>query len=238
MLKKDIIRRNPLKLMGYEEEDILGRGEFGALTARAGVGKTSFLVQLALDKMLRGRNVLHISIDEPVEKVCLCYEEVFRNITNQYGTHQAVQFWDTVLPNRFIMTFKVDGFSAPRLEERINDLTEQGIFFPQLLIIDGLPFEKTDRQIIESLKALADEQGLAVWFTVRTHRHELPGPDGIPVQLEAVKDLFKVALELQPEGKDIYVKALKGGPSGNGNSGLILDPATMMVRSKEAPCAC
>ena len=61
--------------MGYEEEDILGRGEFGALTARAGVGKTSFLVQLALDKMLRGRNVLHISIDEPVEKVCLCYED-------------------------------------------------------------------------------------------------------------------------------------------------------------------
>jgi ATP/maltotriose-dependent transcriptional regulator MalT len=39
--------------------------------APAGVGKTAFLVQLALNAMLQEKNVLHISLDEPVTKVSL-----------------------------------------------------------------------------------------------------------------------------------------------------------------------
>ena len=61
MLRKDPILRNPLRAMGYENEDILSAGEFGAVLARAGVGKTAFLVQLSLNALLRGKNVLHIS---------------------------------------------------------------------------------------------------------------------------------------------------------------------------------
>ncbi|MBW2600630.1 MAG: cytoplasmic protein, partial [Deltaproteobacteria bacterium] len=43
MLKKDLILRNPLRLIGYEGDDILSDGQFGAVLARAGVGKTAFL---------------------------------------------------------------------------------------------------------------------------------------------------------------------------------------------------
>ena len=84
MLKKELIFHNPLRLMGYETEDILPSGGFGAVLARAGLGKTAILVQLALDSLLRSRNVLHISLDDSVKKVCLWYEEVFRNISDQY----------------------------------------------------------------------------------------------------------------------------------------------------------
>ncbi|MDY6954411.1 MAG: hypothetical protein SWE60_23145, partial [Thermodesulfobacteriota bacterium] len=80
MLEKDLILRNPLRLMGQETEDILPEGGFGAVLARAGVGKTAFLVQLALNSMLKSKNVVHISLDDPVKKVCLWYEEVVRNI--------------------------------------------------------------------------------------------------------------------------------------------------------------
>ena len=48
MLKKDLILRNPLRVMGHENDDILDTGQFGAVLARAGVGKTAFLVQLSL----------------------------------------------------------------------------------------------------------------------------------------------------------------------------------------------
>ena len=50
-------------------EDILPQGGFGAVLARAGVGKTALLVQLALNTMLRDKNVLHISLNDPVNKV-------------------------------------------------------------------------------------------------------------------------------------------------------------------------
>ena len=69
MLKKDLILRNPLRVMGYENDDILSTGQFGAVLARAGVGKTAFLVQLSLNALLRGKNVLHISLEDPVNKV-------------------------------------------------------------------------------------------------------------------------------------------------------------------------
>jgi hypothetical protein len=201
--------RNPLRLMGHESKDILTQGQFGALLARAGVGKTALLVQLSLNSLLRGSNVLHISLQDPVNKVSLWYREVFSRISQQYDINQIEPLWDSVLPHRFIMTFRVEGFTVPKLEERLTDLMEQDIFIPQMMLIDGLPFDDRVQDSLAELKALAQKYGLHAWFTVRTHRHEEPGPGGIPVQLHPVEDLFEVAIQLVPEGKQVYVKTLK-----------------------------
>lgn len=232
MHKKDLIQRNPLRLLGDETEDILVDGGFGAVLARAGVGKTAFLVQLALDSLLRSRNVLHISLDAPVKKVGIWYEEVFRNIASHQDVKQIDQLWETILPHRFIMTFKVEGFSVLRLEERLTDLTEQGIFLPQVILIDGLPFDDTVRESLTHLKTLAKNWSVHVWFAVRTHRHEKPGPDGMPAPLLQVADLFEVAIQLQPEEQEIHVKVLKGGTTPSVSPELLLDPSTMLIKDK------
>ncbi len=233
MLKNELILKNPLRRMGYESDDILKGGEFGAVMARAGVGKTAFLVQLALNSMLREKNVLHISLNDPVKKVSLWYKEVFNRIATQYAIHQSVQLWDTILPHRFIMTFKVEGFSVPKLEERLTDLIEQDIFKPHAMIIDGLPFEDALNQDLAELKSLASRQGMHVWFTVRTHRHEEPGPNGTPAQLIPVADLFEVAIQLVPVGKQIQIKAFKGPGSRGDQPDLMLDPATMLIQDQD-----
>jgi hypothetical protein len=232
MLKKDLMLRNPLRLIGYEGEDILGDGEFGAVLARAGVGKTAFLVQLALNNLLRGRNVLHISLDDPVNKVVLWYKEVLRNITDEYNLRQIDELWEAILPHRFIMTFKVEGFSVPKLKERLTDLTEQGIFFPKCLLIDGFPFDGKQKEALSQLKTLARDNALSVWFACRTHRHEPPGPDGVPVPLVNIDDLFEVIVALQPEGRQIHVQALKGGEPTLEGGELVLDPDTMLIKNK------
>ncbi len=77
MLKKDLTLRNPIRLLGKENQDILPKGGFGAVLARAGVGKTAIMVQLSLETLLRGKNVLHVSLSDPVNKVSLWYKEVF-----------------------------------------------------------------------------------------------------------------------------------------------------------------
>ena len=81
MMKKDLALRNPLKLLGRNNDDLLPEGGFGVVLARAGVGKTALLVQLALNAMLRDIDVLHISLSEPVKKVTLWYKEMFRHLT-------------------------------------------------------------------------------------------------------------------------------------------------------------
>ena len=230
MLKKDLILRNPLRVMGYENDDILGTGQFGAVLARAGVGKTAFLVQLSLNALLRGKNVLHISLEDPVNKVSLWYKEVFNLIAEQYQVEKIEQLWDSVLPHRFIMTFRVEGFSVPKLEERLSDLMEQNIFSPQMIIIDGFPFGEAAHQPLSELKELVEKHQMHAWFTMRTHRHEDPGPDGRPLQLEQVSDLFETAIQLMPEGKEIHVKPVKGGESFAEDLDLRLDPSTMLLK--------
>ncbi len=230
MLINDLILRNPLRLMQADStEDALRPGSFGAVLARAGVGKTALLVQLALNSMLEKKNVLHISLQDPVNKVSLWYTEVFGHIAQQYAVSQANELWDTLLPHRFIMTFQVEGFTVPKLEERVNDLSEQDIFTPHMIIIDGYPFEQGIGAALSELKEMAGKRGCHVWFTVRTHRHQAPEKSGLPRQLSDIAKLFDIILQLQPEGKDIHIKALKGPATGAGSSELFLDPATMLI---------
>ncbi|MBC8199973.1 MAG: AAA family ATPase [Desulfobacteraceae bacterium] len=227
MTKKDVSLYNPLSFIGYETENIIPEGGFGAVLARAGVGKTAFLVQIAISALLQGKNVLHISLDNPVDKVSLWYKEVFSNLVKQCKTDRL---WENILPHRFIMTFKVEGFSVPKLEERLTDLTEQNIFFPDMVVIDGLPFDESTRNSLPDLKALAKKHSMHVWFAVRIHRHEQQNTDGMPVPFSKVADLFDVAIQLKPEGREIHVRTLKGSAKAVEHPILLLDPSTMMIK--------
>ena len=232
MNKDTFVFKNPLRFLGRHTEDILPEGGFGAVLARAGVGKTAFLIQIALDYLLRGKNVLHISLNDPVDKVCLWYEEVFRNVVVSLEKKQIHDLWEALLPHRFIMTFKAEGFGVETLNERLGDLTEQGVFFPQMIMVDGFRFDHHTRDQLSELKSLLQTKSLFGWFTMRTHRHEAPGPDGLPAPLSDFSDYFEVAIELRPIGSEIHIHPLKGGDSASSETELLLDPSTMLIKSK------
>jgi AAA domain len=230
MLKTDLILRNPLRSLGCESENIIPEGEFGAVLARAGVGKTSFAIQLALDSLLRNQNVLHVSLNDPVTKVNLWYKEVFRLLAKQYQVEQITDLWDTTLPHRFIMTFKVEGFSVPKFQERLNDLMAQDIFVPNMIIIDDLPFDDSVRASLSELKTFIRENKISAWFSVRTHRHEGTDENGMPPSLSHVADMFSVIVKLQPEKDNIFIRTLKGGGLPIDSAMLQLDPSTMLIK--------
>jgi hypothetical protein len=232
MTKKDFLPRNPLRLLGQEDREILPQGKFGAVLARAGVGKTAMMVQLSMETLLRNKNVLHVSIDDPVNKVSLWYKEVFHNLVDQFHLQQVSRIWESLLPHRFIMTFNVEAFSTPKLKERLADLTEQAIFRPNMIIIDGLPFDSSINESLNQLKAFSKKHELAIWFSVRTHRHEETGSGGLPPQLMDLDHLFDVIIQLQPEGKDIHIKTLKGYKDVQVSPDLLLDPVTMLIHQK------
>ncbi|MEA3348101.1 MAG: cytoplasmic protein, partial [Pseudomonadota bacterium] len=205
-------------------------GGLGAVVARAGVGKTALLVQLALNSLLKGDNALHISLGDPVRKVSLWYKEVFNNIGIQYQIEKIDDLWNELLPQRFIMTFNIDGFSVPRLDERLTELADQNIFHPQMILIDGLPFnEQIKRADLEALKELSEKFKSHIWFTVRSHRHEEPDSDGMPVQITEFADLLDVVVKLEPQENDIKLDVLKGSDAISSQN-LSLDPATMLIK--------
>lgn len=228
MTKKELIFKNPFGALGIDCDDMINDGELGAVMARAGIGKTSIVVQMALHAMACGKNVLHVSLDEPVKKVNVWYNEMFANLADLNRVEEPQSAYDEILPHRMTLTMNVDGFSVARLEERVNDLIEQGVFNPDMMIIDGYPFEEKNRADMEELKALASSIGSFALFTVKTHRHEAPSENGLPVQLANIDDIFSTLLQIVPEDNTIYVKSIKGAKAGKESA--VLDPESMIIR--------
>jgi hypothetical protein len=233
-IQEEQLREKLLGSLAGHAEGLLEAGRFGAVLAHAGIGKTALMVQLAIGAMLRGKNVLHVSLHDPVQKVALWYEELFQDLARRQGTTGAQRLWESLVPHRFIMTFRVDGFTVPRLEERMGDLAAQGIFRPDFVIVDGFPFEETSREDLADLKDVAGKGGFCGWFTVHTHRYETPEADGIPRRLIPAAGLFDVVLEMEPEKERIRIRPLKGAGLAPDGGALLLDPATMLVRTESA----
>jgi hypothetical protein len=234
MLKNELTLRNPLRMMGYETDEILPEGKIGAVLAPAGVGKTALLVQLAINAMLRNINVLHISLDEPVRKVSLWYKELFGHLATQHQVTHVNQLWDDMASHRFIMTFRVEGFSVPKLEERLTDLSEQGIFSPRMVIMDGLPLGETTKQVLFALKNLTRKQKLSAWLAIHTSSHKSESITGEGMDpLADLMTLLDVVLEIEPQGQTVCIHALKGAPTDSPYPSIFLDPSTMLM--KETP---
>jgi len=233
MLKKEIIYRNPLINLGYADEDILPHGGLGAVLAYAGLGKTALLVQMALNTMMREQSVLHVSLHEAVSKVDVWYHELFHNIAEKHNASEIQEYWDKIQSYRFIMTFRVEGFSVPKLEERLTDLMQQNIFKPHTMIIDGLKFDESGRGLLVNLKELAAKYSMRIWFTIHTHRNEPPKENGLPLSFLHVADLFDVLVQLAAKGEEVYIKALKGQATNAKQDSLLLDPATMLIKSQD-----
>ncbi len=228
MTKREQIFKNPFGALGIDCDEMINDGELGAVLARAGLGKTSLVVQMALHAMAHGKNVLHVSLEEPAQKVNVWYDEMFANLADLNGVEAPQSTYDEILPHRMILTMNVDGFSGARLEARVSELIDQGIFNPDMMIIDGYPFEEKRRTHMEELKILAATIGSFALFTVKTHRHEAPSENGLPIQLHHIDDIFSTLLQITPEADTIFVKSIKGVKAGE--KAAVLDPETLIIR--------
>lgn len=231
MLKKELILRDPLSYLGYETDETEKKGNFGAVTSRAGVGKTAFLVQIAISSQLKDKNVLHISIQDPVDKINLWYKELFLNLTQSHDEKESGQLWESLLTKRFIMTFETESFDFTKLISRIDELRTQKIFVPQLIIIDGLSLDISMQSELDQLKTYAVENNFTIWFSVRTHRHQSDDPVTMLQQLAGdTNDLFNMIIQLLPHKDKIQVKRLPLTGEINDRASLLIDPSTMMIK--------
>lgn len=210
---------------------VMKPGSFAAILARAGVGKTALLVQIAVNGMLLGKNVLHISTADPVDKVDLWYREVFQRLDQEDQSRQINKMKDQLLRHRFIMTFETESFSIIKLEKRVNELISQDIFVPAQIMIDDFSFENVSDTDIDNLKTFVRKNGLVFWFSMRTHRDEAVDGDGIPTRLTHLKKWFDTMIRLEPESDRIYIRQIVGDRNGDEQSpALFLDPSTLLLR--------
>ncbi|MDY0002288.1 MAG: AAA family ATPase [Polyangia bacterium] len=228
---------SPIAHLASAVADRLQPGELGVVAARAGVGKTACLVQLALTDLLAERAVLHVALDSPVRDVQSWYDRILDEAFRRGYFESDVTSSDLRLSierHRHIHSYLQQGFTAERLEEAVSLMAEVMDFRPLTVVLDGFPFAIASQDSVTELRRLAAEQGFRLWLSVLTHRHEREDPDkGLPQGLSPFADSLDIVLRLAPDGAKMRLTVLRDhGEAGTLEAGLTLDPASLLVTSE------
>ncbi|MES2638725.1 MAG: AAA family ATPase [Myxococcota bacterium] len=212
--------RGPLRAIQGALGGGLRPGEVGAIHARAGVGKSSLLVHLALERLLRGEAVLHVAVQGGVESVRDAYESIFTGLHHAQKPLDRAEALLSVERHRVIHCTRGRVPLAAGIDTLLQSLADAMDFAPRLVVMDGL--EPTPDEIL-ALRDLAARRGLSVWCAFT------------PPQ--AVVDTnYNVSLEMVPERAVVWLHVRKGRDSGTAALPPIrLESPTFVAREEDAP---
>jgi hypothetical protein len=203
----------------------LAPGQLGAVLARTGVGKSAFLVHVALGHLIRDTEVLHVSLQDRAAHVRSFYDEILAEIVRANGGGEGSARVE-MERNRVIHSYLSGDFSPARLAALLRTLEEVMDFRPAVVILDGEAGLADDAQ---AWRAFAQDAHIRIWGAVTLHREGGPCAERLCADLDT-------AVQLEPSGTEIALRVLRaGGEPVREPSTLRLDPATMLVQ--DAPRA-
>ena len=228
------LRRSPRTLLERDGHPGPGAGHLAVVMARAGVGKTAFLVGIGIDALLSGQKVLHISLERTVDKVRDWYDDLLMAMLRREKKLKhlpAIQLEIEKPPN--IHTYVGHSFNAGRLRATLELLRDAADFVPNVIILDRMEMEGFDLEIIEAAKKMAGEVGAELWMVCRTHRD---GPAAAEGHLRADQGRFvhlvDTAFRLDPENKKVRLHVAKDGQQMLARDlNVVLDPRTLLLET-------
>lgn len=229
MHRKEINKRSPLRVLEKSIHGGLGRGNVGVIVARHGVGKTAFLVGIALDDLMRGRNVLHVSLGHDMDKVIAFYDDIYLDLARTLELEDVWQARRDLESHRRISCYRPDEFSMRKLRGAVEFWHDQG-FYPAAIVVEGFSFEHATAEILKELRQVAGEANAEVWMSaVRTREAEVDSR-GIPEPLTPLEPQLDVILSMAHDGKGVHISLLKDHDSPEvSDLKLALDPTTLLL---------
>lgn len=226
MKRKFLNARSPLRLLEKGLHGGLGTGNLGVVRAGHGVGKTAFLVGVALDELLRGGRVLHVCLDDTLSHVRAHYDTVFEDLAATTHLEDEAIVHVEIDKRRNIRVYPPNTLSASKLRDAVKLEVEAGAR-PSLIVIEGLDAASLPADEIADLKALARELAAEIWITSSSSEE---CASEIPDELAARGDDVSVILGLEPDADTVRLRALKdhGNPDLE-NLHVSLDPHTLLL---------
>ena len=127
MVKQELIDRSPVRFFEKALNGGIKPGEIGVLASKKGVGKTSVLVQLGLDGLLQGKQVVHVSFDQHTSYTMTWYEDIFTEMSKKKNLEKAIDVKDDVIRNRTVLNFNQDSVSTKQIITTLTALAQGGI---------------------------------------------------------------------------------------------------------------
>jgi len=232
MILNELIQRSPIRIFEKSINGGLKAGEIGVIASPKGVGKTSVLVQLALDKLFQEKKVIHVSFAQDTQYIMLWYEDIFGEFINKKNISNAAEIKNDILKNRVQMNFNQDGVTIEQILKSLRAMILEGGFKADSIIIDGFNFSNANRNNITSVKSFAEELGLCVWYScsVKDEKGSQYDNENIPVIIDPFADLIDVVIVLQPKTDCVELSVSKDRESINPKSmAMKLDPKTLLI---------
>jgi len=207
---KDFFKVSPLKILEGTAQKGLGKGNLGVLMAGAGVGKTSCLIGIALDRLFRGGKLVHVSLKDPPEKITSYYNVILSDLVTVLGAENEYGIRELVEKNRIILAYLNESFDLARLQENLNNLAHEIDFVPESLIVDGIDFAEAGRDLFEGFKRIAEDLQAEAWFSALT-RQPLAEADEkeSSVVWNGVDEFFSVIIQLYSTESGVFLKLVK-----------------------------
>lgn len=226
MYRKFLNARSPLRLLEKGLHGGLGPGNLGVVLAGHGVGKTSFLVGVAVDELLRRGRVLHVSLSHSVAHVRAHYDTVFEELASSRHLEDEGLIHGEIDRNRSIRVYPPGELTIGRLRDAVKLETETG-GKPTLLILEGLDLGELPRADMQELKAMAQELAAEVWLESASAQER---DVTLPPAIAALEEMFSVILALEPGDATVRLRALKDHDSPDvSDLHVSLDPRTLLL---------
>jgi KaiC/GvpD/RAD55 family RecA-like ATPase len=232
MVKEELIQRSPLRIFEQSIHGGLKAGEVGIIVSQAGIGKTSMLFQLALDRLLQGKKVIHVSFTQHTHYVLAWYEDIFDELFSGKNLDNAADVKNEIVKNRVLMNFNQDVMSKEQILKSLRAMITEGGFAAESIIVDGFDFSRAGREQIANVKAFAKELGLSVWYscTVKENGQLQYDNEKMPLAIKDYADLADIVIVLEPKSDHIELSVSKDrNSSGLKPLAMRLDPKTLLI---------
>jgi len=233
MYRKELNERNPLRLFEHSIHGGLGNGNIGVVVARHGIGKTAFLVGIALDEAMRGRKTVHVSLDKTVDHIREFYDEIFMDLAHSAHLEDLSSERLEMERNRIIHTYAGKSFTIPKLRHSVNFLKEYVHFDPACLILEGFDLERATMEDMNEFQRLAADFNVEMWMSAVTHRGVSSNEHGIPEPLSRLAPAIAVIVQMTDYSDGVHLSLLKDHDNPDvAKLTLALDPSTMLLVQK------
>ena len=231
MVKEELIQRSPVRTLMNSINGGLKPGELGLIASPSGIGKTSVLVQIALDKLLQDKKIIHISFTQHTDHVLAWYEDIFDEFIKKKNLENEHEVKTDIVKNRVLMKFTQGGISGDQILKSLKALIKDGAFNAEAIVVDGFNFSAAEEGHINAIKSFAAEMGISCWYSCNVNGEE-PFYDqrNIPLILKDSAGLFEVIIVLAPKSDHIALTFSRVRETYNPeHPPLKLDPKTLLI---------
>ena len=234
MVKEELIKRSPLRLLEKSIHGGVGAGNIGVIAARKGTGKTACLVHIATDQLFQEKHVIHVSFSGRTDHIISWYEDIFGEIAKKRHLESAMDVHDQLIKNRVVLNFNQEGVTREQMLRSIRALVDDGNFRADVVVVDGYDFDKGEPETLVAVREFAAEHGLTVWFSASVHRENSEVDEhGLPKNLAPFIDQISVLITLSPEEDHLKLQLVKDHDEYRTEDlHLHLDSKTLLIREE------